>query len=75
MTGWPEKCDEEELKPYHIRSQELSCEQSCVLWGSNVIIPQVFREKMLIKRIALGTPWHPCNEGHSPHLCLVAKDG
>ena len=42
MTGWPEKCDEEELKPYHIRSQELSCEQSCVLWGS-----RVFREKML----------------------------
>ena len=24
MTGWPEKCDEEELKPYHISSQELS---------------------------------------------------
>ena len=47
MTGWPEKCDEEELKPYHIRSQELSREQSCVLWGSRVIITQVFREKML----------------------------
>ena len=47
MTGWPEKCDEEELKPYHIRCQELSCEQSCVLWGSRRIIPQVFREKML----------------------------
>ena len=47
MTGWPEKCDEEELKPYHIRSQELSCEQSCVLWGSRGIIAQVFRDKML----------------------------
>ena len=47
MTGWPEKCDEEELKPYHISSQELSCEQSRVLWGSRVIIPQVFRDKML----------------------------
>ena len=49
MTGWSEKCDEveEELKPCHIRSQELSCEQSCVLWGSRVIIPQVFTEKML----------------------------
>ena len=46
MTGWPERCDEE-LKPYHIRSQELSCEQSCVLWGSRVIIAQVFRDKML----------------------------
>ena len=47
MTGWPEKCDEEELKPYHISSQELSCEQSCVLWGSRGIIAQVFRDKML----------------------------
>ena len=43
MTGWPEKCDEEEL----ISSRELSCEQSCVLWGSRGIIPQVFRDKML----------------------------
>ena len=33
VTGWPEKCDEEELKPYHIRSRELSCEQSCVFGG------------------------------------------
>ena len=41
LTGWPEKCDEEELKPYHIRSQELSYEQNCVLSGSRVIIPQV----------------------------------
>ena len=28
MTGWPEKCDEEELKPYHIRSQELTMDFS-----------------------------------------------
>ena len=47
MTGWPEKFDEEELNLYHIRSQELSCEENCVLWGSRVIIPEVFREKML----------------------------
>ena len=47
MTGWPEKCEEENLKPYYTRRHELSCEQNCVLWGSRVIIPQVFREKML----------------------------
>ena len=45
MTGWPEKCDEEELKPYHIRSQELSCEQSCVFWGSRVIVPKCLERK------------------------------
>ena len=73
MTGWPEKCDEEELKPYHIRSQELSFEQSCVLWGSRVIILQVFREKMLTELY-----WeHPgtCAMKAIAPTCLVAKDG
>ena len=73
MTGWPEKCDEKELKPYHIRSQELSCEQSCVLWGSTVIILQVFREKMLKELY-----WeHPgtCAMKAIARTCLVAKDG
>ena len=35
--------------------------------------PSFYREN--VKRIALGAPWHLCNEGHSPHMCLVAKDG
>ena len=73
MTGWLEKCDEEELKPYHICSQELSCEQSCVLWGSRVIITQVFREKMLKE-----FHWeHPgtCAMKAIARTCLVAKDG
>ena len=47
MTGWPEECNQEDLKPYYTRRHELSCEQNCILWGSRVIIPQVFREKML----------------------------
>ena len=47
ITGWPESCEEENLKPYYTRRHELSSEQNCVLWGSRVIIPQVYREKML----------------------------
>ena len=47
MTGWPEKCYEEEMKPYYNRRNKLSCEQNCVLWGSRVIIPYVFRNKIL----------------------------
>ena len=46
MMGWPE-ASTEDLKPYHTRRNELSCEQNCILWGSRVIIPQVFRGKML----------------------------
>ena len=47
LTGWPEKCDEEELKPYYNRRWELSCEQNCALCGSRVIIPYVLREKVV----------------------------
>ena len=46
MLGWPE-AGTEDLKPYHTRRNELSCEQNCILWGSRVVIPQVFRGKML----------------------------
>ena len=31
MIGRPEKCYEENLKPYYTRRHELSCEQNCVL--------------------------------------------
>ena len=47
MSGWPEGCPDETLKPYHNRRNELSCEQDCVLWSSRVIIPPIFRAKML----------------------------
>ena len=47
VSGWPENCQDENLRPYHNRKLELSCEQDCVLWGSRVVIPPVFREKML----------------------------
>ena len=47
MSGWPEGCPDETLKPYHNRRNELSCEQDCVVWGSRVIIPPIFRAKML----------------------------
>ncbi|CAB3983486.1 Hypothetical predicted protein [Paramuricea clavata] len=46
MSGWPENCQDENLRPYHNRKLELSCEQDCVLWGSRVVIPPVCREKM-----------------------------
>ena len=54
MSGWPEECPDETLKPYHNRSKpyhnrrnELSCEQDCVLLGTRIIIQPIFRAKML----------------------------
>lgn len=71
MSGWPERCDDDTLKPYHSRRHELSCEQDCVLWGSRVVIPTIFRGKMLeelhwehpgicgMKAIARSCVWWP----------------
>ena len=49
MSGWPEGCPDETITLCYNRRNELSCEQYCVLWGSRVIIPPVFRAKMLGK--------------------------
>ncbi|XP_022795607.1 uncharacterized protein K02A2.6-like [Stylophora pistillata] len=71
MSGWPDRCEDETLKPYHNRRLELSCEQSCILWGSRVIIPPSLRVKMLkelhwehpgmcgMKAIARSCVWWP----------------
>jgi hypothetical protein len=37
----------EAFKPYSLRCNEFSCEQGYVLWGTRVIIPPKFREKIL----------------------------
>ena len=46
IMGWPE-ASAEDFKPYHTRRNKLSCDKNCILWGSRVIIPRVFRRKML----------------------------
>ncbi|XP_044183208.1 uncharacterized protein LOC122963885 [Acropora millepora] len=35
LNGWPDRCDDMEIKPFHNRRYELSCEQGCVLWVIN----------------------------------------
>lgn len=47
LGGWPEKVDNEELKPYFTRRFELTIEQDCVVWGQRVIVPPVLRNNVL----------------------------
>jgi hypothetical protein len=44
--GWPSQVPES-LKPYQTRSQELTVEGGCVLWGMRVIIPKKLQETIL----------------------------
>ncbi|XP_048003061.1 uncharacterized protein K02A2.6-like [Leguminivora glycinivorella] len=46
-SGWPAYCDDENLKPYHTRRNELYMEAGCILWGYRIIVPSVFQSKIL----------------------------
>ncbi|XP_040355390.1 uncharacterized protein K02A2.6-like [Ixodes scapularis] len=46
LNGWPAQSSEE-LKPYHVRRDELSFEQGCVTWGSRVIVPEKLQSQVL----------------------------
>ena len=43
QQGWPEKVDQDELRPYFTRRNELSSQNGCVLWGSRLVVPPAGR--------------------------------
>ena len=68
--GWPQKVADD-VRPYKIRSHELSVEADCVVWGTRVVIPPAGRRRILtelheahpgaarIKGLARGVVWWP----------------
>ena len=47
LSGWPEVEMEEPLEPLNRRRHELSLEDGCVLWGSRVVVPEKYRDRIL----------------------------
>ena len=47
LQGWPLKVEDEALKPYFTRREELSVYAGCLLWGTRVVIPPQGREEVL----------------------------
>ena len=47
LYGWPEATQEEALKPFFNRKEELSVQDGCLLWGSRVIVPTQGRSLVL----------------------------
>ena len=43
---WPESWDEN-LAPFVRRRTELTCHDSCILWGQRVVIPRILRRRLL----------------------------
>lgn len=46
LTAWPNKIADR-LKPYFYRKNELSIENSCLLWGNRIIVPLELQTKVL----------------------------
>ena len=44
QQGWPNHCEQPELKPYWSRRAELSYFGGCILWGTQVLIPPQGRQ-------------------------------
>ncbi|XP_062620753.1 uncharacterized protein K02A2.6-like [Saccostrea cucullata] len=55
LNGWPDKCPEEECKPYFERRTELSSNDGCILWGNRVVVPSPGR-KCMIDELHEGHP-------------------
>jgi hypothetical protein len=47
VSGWPERNTEKDLQPYFQRRNELSTNEGCLLWGSQVITPPQGRTQVV----------------------------
>ncbi|XP_026731607.1 uncharacterized protein K02A2.6-like [Trichoplusia ni] len=57
-SGWPHFCNDDDLKPFFIRRNELYIEGGCIMWGYRMIIPQSLRQ-IILKQL------------HSSHMGIV----
>jgi hypothetical protein len=46
-NGWPKKCNDSDLIPYFPKREQISEVEGCLVYGERIIIPEIFREKLL----------------------------
>jgi len=47
LEGWPMSCSEEQFQPFFQRRHELSLECGVIPWGSQVVIPEKGKRRLL----------------------------
>ena len=55
LSGWPDTCDNDVLKPFYSRRMELSTQAGCLLWGNRVIVPPPGRQ-LILDELHAGHP-------------------
>lgn len=75
QNGWPDSCDEEDLKPYWRKQTELSLHEGCILWVGRVVVLRQSQEFILteqhgghlgvsrMKAVAMRLLWWPGLDG------------
>lgn len=53
--GWPSNVDNTELKQFFYRKESLSLIEGCILFGSRVVVPKIYRQRVL-KQFHKGHP-------------------
>ena len=71
QLGWLQQCPEEKLKLFWSRKTELALLDSCVLWGSRVVVPEAGRSQLL-EELHDGHPGIT-DEGSNSYNCMVAR--
>lgn len=79
--AWPEKVEDDNLKPYFFRKNELTLEKGCLMWGFRIVIPRGLREVMLqelhvghqgtvkMKALARSLMWWPGMDAAIEQIC------
>ncbi|XP_052327850.1 uncharacterized protein K02A2.6-like [Oncorhynchus keta] len=47
LGGWPTFVNDDNLRPFIDKKDQLSTDQGCVLWGSRVVVPHKFQRRLL----------------------------
>ncbi|XP_063371511.1 uncharacterized protein K02A2.6-like [Cydia amplana] len=53
LSGWPTSCDDDALKPYYLRRNELYIDRGCIIWGYRLVVPEALRNHLL-KELHVG---------------------
>lgn len=81
QNGWQNKCNDEQIRPFYNKRNELYIERGCIMWGYRLVIPEKLRKQVLsqlhishmgivkTKSLARSYVWWPNIDAELEILC------